>query len=173
LPNEQQFLEEAPVKSRIWWAVVTVLAVAAVAASSALAGRAVAFAGTYTGKATTKVTGRTVAITALGAGRANVVGASKISGLGKGTTTQDNPCVPFTGPGSITGSTGKITFVVLPTSRGCAAQDDQNKVTVTGSMRVTGGTGKFAKARGTLKFSGPYNRGTGVFTVRLTGALTL
>ena len=141
-------------KSRFWWAVVAVLAVTAVAASAALAGRSVAFTGTYTGKATAKVSGQTVAISALGAGRGSVIGASKISGVGKGDASNP-PCVPFNGPGSITGATGKITFVVLPTSRGCAAQDDQKKVTVTGSMRVTGGTGKFAKARGTLRFSGP------------------
>ena len=159
-------------KSRFWWAGVAVLAVAAAVASSAVAGGAVAFTGTYTGKATSKVTGQTVAISALGAGRASVIGVSKISGAGKGDGSNP-PCVPFTGPGAITAPTGKITFVVLPSSHGCAAQDDQKKVTVTGSMRVTGGTGKYAKARGTLKFSGPYNRGTGAFTVRLTGALTL
>jgi hypothetical protein len=158
---------------RISSAVTAALAVAAVAAASALAGSTIAFVGTYTGKATAKVTGQTVAISARGTGKGSLIGASRISGLGKGDASNP-PCVPFSGPGTITGAGGKlIRFTVLPTSRGCAAQDDQKQVTVTGRIKVTGGTTRFAKAHGTLKFTGHFNRGTGVFTVKLTGALAL
>lgn len=159
-------------KFRITSAVTAALAVAAVAAASALAGSTVAFVGTYSGKATTKVTGQTVAISAHGTGKGTLVGASKLSGQGKGDASNP-PCVPFSGPGTISGARGKLTFSVQPTSRGCAAQDDQKQVSVSGKLKVAGGSGKFAKAHGTLKFTGQYNRGTGAFTVKLTGALTL
>jgi len=159
-------------KLRILSAVTVALAVAAVAATSAPAGATVAFTATYTGKATTKVTGQTVAISAQGAGKGSIIGASKIAGTGKGDASNP-PCVPFSGPGTITGVGAKLTFAVLRTSRGCAAQDDQNNVTVTGQLKITGGTGKLARAHGTLKFTGKYNRGTGAFTVKLTGALAL
>jgi len=118
------------------------------------------------------VTGQTVAISAQGAGKGSIIGASKIAGTGKGDASNP-PCVPFSGPGTITGVGAKLTFAVLRTSRGCAAQDDQNNVTVTGQLKITGGTGKLARAHGTLKFTGKYNRGTGAFTVKLTGALAL
>jgi len=107
-----------------------------------------------------------------GAGKGSIIGASKIPGTGKGDASNP-PCVPFSGPGTITGVGAKLTFAVLRTSRGCAAQDDQNNVTVTGQLKITGGTGKLARAHGTLKFTGKYNRGTGAFTVKLTGALAL
>ena len=159
-------------KLRILSAVTAALAVGAVAAAAALAGGTVAFTATYTGKATTKVTGQVVAISAHGAGKGSIVGASKIAGTGKGDASNP-PCVPFSGPGTITGVGAKLTFAVLRTSRGCAAQDDQNKVSFKGQLKVTAGTGKLAKAHGTLRFTGQYNRGTGVFTVKLTGALVL
>jgi hypothetical protein len=38
-------------------------------------------------------------------------------------------------------------------------------------VKVTGGTAKFSKARGTLRFTGHYNRSSGAFTVKLKGTL--
>jgi hypothetical protein len=70
----------------------------------------------------------------------------------------------------ISGAKGKLKVKVLPTSRGCAAsEDDRNNISVVGTVKVTGGTGKFRKARGNLRFTGHYNRSTGAFTVKLKG----
>ena len=58
-------------------------------------------------------------------------------------------------------------------SRGCAAgEDDQDNITVSGTAKVTGGTLKFRKAKGSLHFSGHYDRKAGTFNVTLTGSLT-
>jgi hypothetical protein len=43
---------------------------------------------------------------------------------------------------------------------------------VTGTAKVVGGTLKFKKAKGSLHFSGHYDRKAGTFNVTLTGSLT-
>ena len=58
-------------------------------------------------------------------------------------------------------------------SRGCAAsEEDQQNISVSGTAKVTGGTLKFRKARGSLRFTGRYDRKSGVFNVKFTGTLT-
>jgi hypothetical protein len=142
------------------------------AGGAAQSGKPAPFSASYSGTAVTKVTGSDVAISANGAGTGSIVGASKVSGKGTGDSSNP-PCVPFTGPGTITVAGGaKLNFAVQPGSTGCAA-DDQKHVTVSGKAIVNGGSGKFAKARGAFKLSGQYDRGKGVFSVKFTGTLTL
>jgi len=152
-------------------------AAVAVAFALAVAGGAVAaqaktiqFSGAYKGNATTKVSGTVVDINAKGTGTGTLIGAGTISGVGKGDSSNP-PCVPFSGPGSIAGSGGKLSLNVLPTSRGCGSQDD-NAVSVVGYAKVMKATGKLKGAKGTLKFTGTYDRGTGAFSVKFKGALT-
>ncbi len=163
------------------------LAAAALIAGSAFAAQAkkATFTATYKGAAVTKVTGNTIAYTASGKGTQTAVGvgmpkgakASKLVGTGTSdkTNASDTGCAPFNGPATITSTAGKLKIKVLPTSHGCAAsQDDQNNVTIQGSVKVLGGTAKFKTARGTLRFSGHFDNGTGAFTVKLfKGTLTL
>jgi hypothetical protein len=146
------------------------LAVAAVVAGNALAHSA-AFTASYSGIATEKVSGQIVTATAKGKGVATMVGKSTITGTVVATTANP-PCSPFKGPGLIAGKLGKLKVNVLPTSRGCAAgQDDQNNISLSGTAKVTGGTGKYRAAKGVLRFSGHYDRGSGAFTVKLRGTL--
>jgi hypothetical protein len=148
------------------------LALAGLAAATALASTSVAFTGNYAGKVTEKVDGQTVTALASGAGAGTVVGKGKLAGTVTGTTANP-PCSPFSGLGTISGPKGKLKINVLNTSRGCAAsEDDQDSITVSGNAKVTGGTLKFKKARGTLHFSGHYDRKSGSFNVKLTGKLT-
>ena len=157
----------------------TIIILAAAAAALLLVGGAFAaaqksakvfvFTGKYKGTATTKVTDNVADIVATGAGTGSFIGAGKITGVGKGDTTQQ-PCVPFTGPGKITGTSGTITFTVVPTSKGCG--DEAGQVfSISGKVTVTKATGKLAKAKGTLKMTGVYDKGAGTFNVTFKGNL--
>jgi hypothetical protein len=146
------------------------LALAAVVAGTALAYSA-AFSASYRGTVTEKVSGQTITAVAKGKGTGTALGRGTISGTVTATTANP-PCSPFKGPGVITGVGGKLKVTVLPTSRGCAAgEDDQDNISLSGSAKVNGGTGKFRNAKGTLRFTGHYNRANGAFTVKLKGTL--
>jgi plastocyanin len=164
-------------RTRIGAASAVALLATAVTTGIALAGRTsgadtVAFKASYAGKATVKVADSVADIAAEGPGTATVIGASKVSGTGKGDTSQQ-PCVPFTGNGVITASRGPTTlrFVVLQGSSGCG--DEAGKVfSISGRAKVTAGTGAMAGASGTLKLTGVYDRGAGTFSVKFSGSLT-
>lgn len=151
---------------------IAALAVAAIVAGTALAAHSVAFKGSYAGKVTEKVDGQTVTALASGAGSGTVIGKGKLTGTVKATTANP-PCSPINGPGTITGLAGKLKLTVVTPSRGCAASEtEQDSITVSGTAKVNGGTLKFKNARGSLHFSGHYDRKTGVFNVKLTGTFT-
>jgi hypothetical protein len=155
-------------------ATLVALVVTAALAGPALAGFAAhsaVFSGSYTGTATEKVNGQTVTAAARGKGTGTLVGKSTITGTVVANTS-DSPCALFGGPGVIAGAKGKLKVKILPTSRGCAASEEmRDNISLAGTVKVTGGTAKFSKARGTLRFSGRYNRSSGAFTVKLKGTL--
>jgi hypothetical protein len=149
------------------------LALLAVVASGALAGKSpapVAFTGSYSGTATTQQSDQTVTINANGTGSGTLIGAGKVTGTGVGSTASQ-PCVPFTGPGSLSGAGGSIAFKVVPGSQGCGDQQGQS-FTVSGKAAVTSATGKLAGRKGLLRFSGTYDRSSGAFSVKFRGSLT-
>jgi len=159
---------------RIGIATVTAAAVAVAAiATSAPAGtsKLVPFTAQYSGTAVVKVTDNVADITASGTGTGTLLPASKISGHGTGDSSQQ-PCVPFTGPGSIVAANGtKLFFTVIPGSQGCG--DEQGQIfSIVGKAKVARTTGKLLKARGTLKFTGVYDRGAGTFSIKFKGTLT-
>lgn len=156
-----------------------VLALAAVAAFAALGGGAalassakvVVFTATYSGTATVTVTDQVANIRAAGTGKGTPIGAGKITGVGTGDASAQ-PCVPFTGPGTMTGPRKtKLMFKVIAGSTGCG--DEAGQVfSISGKAAIVKGTGVLAKIRGTLKFTGVYDRGAGTFTVKFKGKLT-
>ncbi len=156
---------------------VPVAAVAlAVAAGTAFAAapkpKTVTFKGTYSGQVTEKVDGTNVSALVNGTGVSTAVGKGKLLGATSGSTANP-PCSPIAGTGSLTGPKGNLKMALLPTSRGCAASaDDQNNISVSGNAKVTGGTRTFRKAKGTVHFSGTYDRSGGAFKVTFTGKLT-
>ncbi len=159
--------------SRIAFALATPVAALALTAGTATgaSGKIVVFAASYSGTATVSVTDTVASISATGTGKATSLGAGKITGVGKGDTSAQ-PCVPFTGPGTMTGTgKNKLTFKVVDGSTGCG--DEAGQVfSISGKASVVKGSGTLAKARGTLKFSGVYDRGAGTFTVKFKGKLT-
>jgi len=141
-------------------------------AGSAVLPKKVAFTATYTGTAVVQVTDQVAAISANGNGKGTLLGASTISG--KGTADGSvQPCAPFTGPGTMTSPNGaKLMFTVAPGSQGCG--DEQGQVfSLSGKASVTSGTRTLKKAKGTLKFTGVYDRGQGTFSVKFTGTLAV
>jgi hypothetical protein len=154
--------------------IVTFVAIAIFAGGS-LAGttavaKKIAFSAKYSGTAVTKVTDNTVAITATASGSATLLGSSTLAGSGSGDSSV-RPCIPFGGSGSLTGKGGSLAFKVTSGASGCG--DEQGSIfAVTGHATVTKATGKLAKAKGTLKFTGTYDRDAGTFSVKFTGTLT-
>ena len=147
----------------------TVLVTGAFAATT-VAKTTVPFVAKYTGTAVTKQTDNNVDITANGSGTATLIGAGKVTGVGAGDSSV-RPCVPFNGTGSMKGPGGVITFKVNPGSAGCG--DDAGQLfSITGKATVTKATGKLAKAKGTLKMTGTYDRSSGAFSVKFSGSLT-
>lgn len=157
---------------------VTAVAIAGLVAAAGTAFAAtpkpktVAFKGTYAGTVTEKVDGDNVTGLTNGAGASTAVGKGKLLGTAAGTTANP-PCSPLSGTGTITGTKGNLKVALLPTSRGCAAsQEDQTDVSVSGDAKVTGGTKLFRRAKGKLHFSGSYDRKAYTFSVKFTGRLT-
>ena len=150
------------------------LALAALVVGTATAGtslKPVAFTAKYSGTASAKVSDQVADISANGTGTGTLLGTSTITGQGKGDASAQ-PCVPFTGPGSMVGAKGtKLLFTVIAGSQGCG-DEGGHVFSVSGKAKVTGGSGKLAKARGTLKFTGVFDRDQGTFSVKFSGKLT-
>ena len=159
-------------KFRISIVALVIVAFTAVTAAAALATAQakVVFAGKYAGTATTKVDGTTATIAAKGTGTASQIGAGSITGLGTGDTSQQ-PCIPFTGTGTMKGGGGTVTFKVIPGSNACG-DEGGHTFAITSHIAVLKATGKLAKAKGTLKMTGVYSHDDGSFSVKVSGTLT-
>ena len=144
--------------------------VTAVVVGSAL-GSSTAFVAKYSGTVTEKVNGQQVTAVPKGTGTGTPIGKSTLTGVVRATTANP-PCSPLNGPGTLAGARGKLQVNLLPTSRGCAAsEEDQDSISFSGSAKILKGTGKFRGAKGTLRFSGHYDRAGGTFNVKLTGTV--
>lgn len=156
---------------RIPLALVTI-ALAAVFISSATAAT-ITFSGSYKGKVTERVNGQIVTAVTVGTGTGTLIGKGTLAGTVVATTAAESPCAPLKGPGTIKGAKGAFKLSILSGSRGCAAsEDDKDNISFAGTAKVVGGTGKFIKARGSLRFTGRYDRTSGLFTLKLTGKVT-
>ena len=126
----------------------------------------------FSGSAQVKQSGSSLDIKADATGSGAPFGNAHLTGAGQGNSDA-KPCPVFTGPGTIEGSGGdKITFTVDSKSSGCPDAEDNNIVIVTGIANVDGGGGKYAKAKGSLRFAGNFERSAGKLTISFTGSLT-
>ena len=153
--------------------VLAAAAVAAIAVGSALAATAkpTPFKAAFTGKAVVKVNGQAADITATGTGLATLLGRSTLAAKGAGT--QSDPCPLFGGLATMAGKTGKINFKIPPAAGSGCTDEQGNTFALVGRATITGGTLKYKKAKGTFKFTGTFDKGTGNYSVKFTGLLTL
>jgi hypothetical protein len=152
--------------------------------TTAPASNNVAFTGSYSGTFTVLIvnnnsTSGSATVTSLnGSGTGTDLGSSTLSGSGQVPTTATNSGFSFTGSGSLSGSGSTLTVVVVSSSAN--VPDGAGTGTLSGVAKITGGTGKFAGATGSLKFSGSFNL-TGIdsgtqtpaFTSTLSGTINL
>jgi hypothetical protein len=158
-----------------------ITAVGAAAFGTALVGTAfaggaatkpVAFASTFNGKAVVVVNGTAATISSVkGAGTGVPLGKQTLTGTGAGT--QSDPCPLFGGKATITTKTGKLNFVVKPATGNACTDEAGQEFALSGTASFTGGTLKYKKVKGTFRFAGSYNRGTGVFSAKFKGTYKL
>lgn len=152
-------------------AAAALLAGVAAAATSTGAAKAFPFTAKYAGAAVVRVDQNVASITANGPGKGTLLGAGKVTGKGIGDAGAQ-PCVPFTGTGTLVGTLKtKLFFKVVASSTGCGDESGQ-VFSINARATVVRGTGKLANARGKLKITGVYDRGKGTFSVKFAGTLT-
>jgi hypothetical protein len=143
------------------------LAAAMAFASAAPAGNLVPFKGNYSGTAT--LVGGSPPLLALSAtGTATHLGKS--SELITTTVNFAAACPLTVGTGVLTAANGDKLF--LNTSGVACPTAQPGVLTISGTQTVTGGTGRFAGASGSLGVSGTTNTNTGALTYRLEGSIT-
>ena len=148
----------------------------------------VAFKGSYKGTMKFLWSSSTVAATIVsGRGTGTYMAGGTMTGHGTGADTAYSD--PFSGTGVLSGAGSKLMVSVIKTSSSASVADGTTSgpqsppttVTVVGKAKVTGGTGKWKGASGTLKFSGSFsvaNSTAGTtesdsFTATLSGPLTV
>jgi hypothetical protein len=142
--------------------------VGATASPVARAAAKVAFSGKYSGHASVTVSGTSVTISSVTGTGTATDGMTKLAGAnGSGTTS--GTCAFFSGPGTLSGTGGRLSLAVKSSSSGCGSS---NQISVKGSATVKGISGKLKKAKGTVTFTGTYNKTTGNFTITISGPLS-
>ena len=137
-------------KLRIFLLAVAVAAITAITAGSALAKQST--------------------VVAFVKGKGTLIGSGAITGHGTADSSQQ-PCIPFTGVGTIKGLYGVITYKVIPSSTACG-DEGGHVFSVTTHLAIVKATGKLYRAKGVLKLTGIYSRDSGSFTVKVSGRLT-
>lgn len=140
----------------------------------------VAFSGTYKGKMSILWSDSDVRATSVtAAGTGNVLGMTELTGTG--SAAPQNQCDAFDGSGVLSGGGNTLKVAFDSTAKACAADDAApTTITITGNATVTGGTGKYAGATGTLKVTGSFaikSKDAGfsesaTLTLTLTGNIT-
>ncbi len=128
------------------------------AATTATKAGSVAFQGTYKGKISILFgDGNLIQVTKVdGTGTGNVSGLTDMSG--SASSAPSNLCDNFDGKGVISGGGNTLNLAFDSGSQGCADSDSAPAtITIKGSAKITGGTGKYAGASGTLTVKGTFN----------------
>jgi hypothetical protein len=134
----------------------------------------VAFSGTYKGSLAIVWGDTYLQITSVtGKGTGNVLGLTDMSGTA--TAAPAGLCDSFDAKGSIGGGGNTINVLFDTSAKGCAEDESApTTIKITGNAQITGGTGKYAGATGTLKVSGVFSvkggaRETAAFTMDVSG----
>lgn len=127
----------------------------AIATSKSTAG-SVAFSGTYKGKMSVLWSDSGVqASSVTGSGTGTDLGLDELSGTG--SSSPQNQCDSINGSGVLSGGGNTLKVSFDSTAKGCAADGAApTVVTISGNAVISGGTGKYAGATGTLKVTGSF-----------------
>jgi hypothetical protein len=145
------------------------LAAAAALAPAALSASSHAFTATYRGTGSGQASGTHASGHATAVGRGKLIGNSTLAGSATGVFASAS-CLTFRGAAVLKGRTGKIKLAasgVKVCPPGPAAV-----VNFSGRARVTGGTGKFAGASGTVRYHGRYVQQDRSVTIVFNGSIT-
>lgn len=140
----------------------------------------VAFSGTYKGKIAILWSDSDVRATSVtGAGTGNVLGLNELTGTG--SAAPQNQCDAFDGTGVLSGGGNTLKVAFDSSAKACADEGAApTSITITGNATITGGTGKYTGATGTLKVTGTFaikSKDAGfsestALTLTLTGNIT-
>lgn len=119
-------------------------------------GGVVAFSGTYKGKMSVLWSDSGVQATSVTAsGTGTVLGLDSLSGTG--SSSPQNQCDSIDGSGVLSGGGNTLKVTFDSNAKGCAEDGAApTTVNITGTASVTGGTGKYAGATGSLKVTGSF-----------------
>ena len=128
---------------------------------------------TYTGKIAMLWTDSSVSATSVTAtGSGTTLGLTQLTG--KGSSSPSSQCDSINGVGTISDGTNTLTANFDPSAQGCAkAGAAPTTVSITGNAVISGGTGKYVGATGTLKFTGSFPVNSTAAGASESGALTL
>jgi hypothetical protein len=134
----------------------------------------VAFNGTYKGNLAIVWGDTYLQVTSItGKGTGNVLGLTDLSGTASAAPA--GLCDSFDAKGSIGGGGNTLTVAFDTSAKGCAEDESApTTIKITGNAQITGGTGKYAGATGTLKVSGVFSvkggaKETAAFTMDVSG----
>jgi hypothetical protein len=134
----------------------------------------VAFSGTYKGNLAIVWGDTYLQVTSVtGKGPGNVLGLTDLSGTAAAAPA--GLCDSFDAKGSIGGGGNTLNVSFDTSAKGCAEDESApTTIKITGNAQITGGTGKYAGATGTLKVSGVFSvkggaKETAAFTMDVTG----
>lgn len=118
---------------------------------------ALAFSGIYKGTIAMLWSDSSVQATAVTAtGSGNIFGLDQLTG--SGSSAPASQCDSINGAGTISDGTNTLKANFDTASKGCAKDAEApTAVEITGNAVITGGTGKYAGATGTLKVTGSFS----------------
>lgn len=143
-------------------------------ATTPAAAATVAFSGAYKGNLAIVWGDTYLQVTSVtGKGTGNILGLTDLSGTASAAPA--GLCDSFDAKGSIGGGGNTLNVSFDTSAKGCAEDETApTTIKITGNAQITGGTGKYAGATGTLKVSGVFSvkggaKETAAFTMDVSG----
>jgi hypothetical protein len=130
----------------------------AATATKAATAAPVAMNATYKGKMSALWSESSIDASVTGASSANNGGLSDLTGSGSYASQEGDKCITLAGEAILKGGSDSLKLeFVTPKSTACGKDaDGPTSVEINGLAKITGGTGKYAGATGTLKVDGSF-----------------
>ena len=135
-------------------------------------GKSLTINATYSGKIATNWSDSDVQGTVTATGTGTTLGLTQLTGSGSSSPSGQDATI--SGAGTISDGTNTLKATFDPNASAHAKEGAApTNVTISGNVIITGGTGKYAGATGTLKFTGGFPVAATAAGTKDTGALTL